>query len=1175
MDPDSSIEVDYESSDLENDLPSTITKVTYSNQNVLGLEQILKRPDTYIGSTARTSQKMWVFNKEAKEMEKRKITYVPGIYKIFDDILMNAVECKKANEKFSYIKVMIDKATGEISVESNGQGIPVQIHTEGIYLPEIIIGRLQSWSDMDDDEQRTYRDIKSYRFIICNVFSRELTIEIHDEKNSKQYKQTWSGNMSKSTRPEITSGTTSDMTRVTFQPDFSRFHMPSGIDDDLECLLHRRVYDIAGTVPGIETFLNNERIDIDFRTYCEMHVKGIASKRSAREGLLSPYNIILEDSKSHKEWQIAVALSDGSFQQVSFVNSVATTAGGTHVKYITDQITTHLFKTLQTEEKTHISDQSIIKNQLLIFINCRIPNPAFSSHDMAELTTTIRRLESKCILSNGFLDEIAASEILRNAMDFGKAIQGKPAGAEVRRWHVGNSKLVDAHLAGTERSHECSLILADGDSVNGLAMCGRALLDPDRLGILPLARNLPNVRNLLKSLMSKNEEVQALKEALGLENQKSYSDTRGLRYGHIWIWSDRDQGGSLFKGLVINFFQVEFPSILEIPNFFYDFITPVVQAWQGTNLTRPHKRESFFSIPQFEEWKAAHTSEMSLWNHKYFNGLGASSNEDAISYFTDLDAHLKKFEVMRPDEAQLVELVFSKKKADVRKEWLGNYAPGGYVDRTKSSISFGDFIRNELILSIMDRNVRSIPSVLDGFTPRQRKVMFAAFKKCLTTEQRVIDLAGYASEQTDYDENETSLYETIIGLAQTFAGWNNINCLETCGNFGSRLAGGSDAASPRYLSTRLSAWTLKIFSALDEPSLKMCHELGKETEPEVYAPVIPMILVNGANGIGTGWSTSIPNYNPVEIVQNLKRRMGRLGEVDGEEAEFQPMQPWYRFWNGLIKPAGPNRFETNGMLRWDGGSEVVITELPIRMWTDDFRAQLEEMISGSNGTPIIKSYEEFGDHKTVHFKIQLHETNAMDLNHQGLLGLFKLNKQIGTSNLVAFNKAGQLQKYQTVEEILEEYYIFRLEMYAKRKLYWLSKYKIKHRRLQNQTRFIREIIGGELVVQTQNKQAIIDQLREQNYEPFSPCRGGSKPQMIDDNMETLRQQDPNENALNFDYVLSMPIWSLTQERLDELNTMIEANKAELDALEALSVKDMWCQDLDDFLVEWNSQSIED
>ena len=267
-------------------------------------------------------------------------------------------------------------------------------------------------------------------------------------------------------------------------------------------------------------------------------------------------------------------------------------------------------------------------------------------------------------------------------------------------------------------------------------------------------------------------------------------------------------------------------------------------------------------------------------------------------------------------------------------------------------------------------------------------------------------------------------------------GSNNINCLEPSGNFGSRLAGGSDAASPRYTFTRLSPFARKIFSALDEPNLKFQYDDNNKIEPEVYAPIIPMVLVNGADGIGTGWSTTIPNYHPVDIVNNLKRRMGRLDEEDPEERPFETMMPWFRGWKGSPEPAGPDRYKFNGMAYQNDANpnEVVITELPIRMWTDDFKARLEKVISGVDGPSWIKDYKEFNDHKTVHFEIMVDEKHMAKVLEEGLLERFKLQKQVATSNLVAFDTNGMIRKYEKVEDILEEYYQYRLSMYLERKV---------------------------------------------------------------------------------------------------------------------------------------------
>jgi DNA topoisomerase-2 len=223
---------------------------------------------------------------------------------------------------------------------------------------------------------------------------------------------------------------------------------------------------------------------------------------------------------------------------------------------------------------------------------------------------------------------------------------------------------------------------------------------------------------------------------------------------------------------------------------------------------------------------------------------------------------------------------------------------------------------------------------------------------------------------------------------------------------------------------------------LDEPNLEHQYEDGKRIEPKIYAPVIPLILVNGAEGIGTGWSTSIPNYHPADIVKNLMRRMGRLEGQVGEERPFETMMPWFRGWKGTPEAAGPDRYKFNGIAYQNdkNPNEIIVTELPIRTWTDDFKAKLEDVISGAKGPSWIKDYKEFNDHKNVHFEIMLDEKSVKGVMEDTLAERFKLNKQVATSNLVAFDTRGQIRKYEKVEDILEEYYNFRLAMYTERKV---------------------------------------------------------------------------------------------------------------------------------------------
>ncbi|KAI3338874.1 DNA topoisomerase [Ustulina deusta] len=1166
--------------DGPSDSKSTKKKTaTEKYQKLTQLEHIIKRPDTYIGSVEPTEQSMWVFNKETELMEFRKVTFVPGLYKIFDEILVNAADNKQNDPNMSYIKVTINRELGEISVENNGKGIPVEIHQkEKVYIPELVFGHLLAGSNFDDEEERTVGGRNGYGAKLCNVFSSEFTVECQDSKSGKRYKQTWRDNMGKMDKAKITSNKSADFVRVTFIPDYKRFGMPDGIDDDLEALLNRRVYDMAGTVRGAKVYLGGSHVKLNFEKYCGMYAKAIAQGREAEE---SSGKVILEDSKGHPRWEVAFAVSDGTFHQVSFVNSIATTQGGTHVNYIADLICNSLLKHVNKKKKGHTLKLNHIRNHIFIFVNCLVKNPAFSSQTKEQLTTKASQFGSKCEFTDKFLKRIADTDAVANILHFAEQKADKMLAKSDgnKRSRISNAKLVDANLAGTKHGPECTLILTEGDSAKSLAVAGRAILDPDRIGVFPLRGKMLNVRDAPIDQISKNQEIQNIKQFLGLKHKQVYNDTKGLRYGHLMIMADQDHDGSHIKGLLINFLEVQYPSLLKIEGFFQEFITPIVKVWQGPNPKKPLKLKSFFTQPQYEEWKETHQSEIRRWHSKYFKGLGTSSNEDAQVYFNDLDNHLKQFDVMQPTEAQLFELAFSKKKADARKEWLGKFVPGTYLDHSTKQVSYDDFVNKELILFSMADNMRSIPSVIDGLKPGQRKVIYACLKRNLLKDKKVIELAGYVSEQTAYHHGEVSLQQTIIGLAQNFVGSNNVNCLEPSGNFGSRLAGGSDAASARYIHTRLSPFARRIFSSLDEPNLEHHVDDGKKIEPKVYAPVIPMVLVNGADGIGTGWSTSIPNYHPMDIIKNIRRRMGRFDD-DTEEKPFVNMTPWFRGWKGTLELAGSNRYQCNGIANQDDKkpNEVIVTELPVRMWTDDFKAKLEEIIRAEKAPSFIKDYKEFNDHQNVHFEIQLDEKHMKAALEEGLLEKFKLVKQVATSNLVAFDTRGMIRKYEKVEDILEEFYLFRMEMYSKRKAHWLSVYHSDYRKLKNQARFVQEIMDGELVVSRKKRQVIVGELRERKYETFAKKTDGKTTKEegedededdgVDDSAKAL---DINDDAHGYDYLLSMPIWSFTQERLDRLKEQIAKKKTEYDDLERLSEKDLWCKDLDDFETEWEAQ----
>lgn len=1078
----------------------------------------MKRPDTYIGSVERTEDNMWVYNSETDSMQYRKVSYVPGLYKIFDEILVNAADNKQNDKNMSEIRVTVDRESGEISVRNDGKGIPIEIHKEhGIYVPEMIFGHLLTSSNYDDQQAKVTGGRNGYGAKLCNVFSKEFTLETVDSKQKKKYKQTWTENMSKMGKAKITDIKTDDYTKVTYRADFAKFGM-DGIDDDFEALAKRRTYDMAGTLRGVKVYLNGDRVKVNsFAKYMEMYTKAIR-KEQGDEDDEKEKEVIITDR--HDRWDIGFAVSDGAFNQVSFVNSIATTSGGTHVNYIADQITEKLLAIVNKKNKGGVKlKPAQIKNHIFLFVNCSIVNPAFTSQTKEQLTTKASQFGSKPILSDKFLKAIEKTAVIQNIMHFAqqKADQLLKKSDGNKRSRMNNSKLTDANRAGTKDGWQCTLILTEGDSAALLALAGRAVVNPDLFGVFPLRGKLLNVRDASVDQISKNAELQNIKKFIGLQHKKEYTDTKGLRYGHIMIMTDQDHDGSHIKGLLINFLQCQFPSLLKIPDFLLEFITPIVKVWKGDS-RNPKQLKSFFSMPEYEEWKEQHKYERG-WDHKYFKGLGTSGVNDAKTYFGDLDTHMKAFHTMREQEEAMIELVFSKKKADARKEWLREFVPGRHLDLTTREITYDDFVNKELILFSMADNLRSIPSVIDGFKPGQRKVLYTCFKRNLKKDVKVVDLAGSATGMTDYAYGDASMQGTIVGLAQTFVGSNNINCLEPSGNFGSRLQGGSDAASARYLYTRLSPFARRIFHPQDDALLKYGESDGYKIEPEMYVPILPMILVNGADGIGTGWSSSIPNYNPLDIIENLRIRL-----QDGNSKEdMKPMIPWFKYFTGTTEDIGNDRYKFTGTIRQTGDNEIEITELPVRMWSQWFKDKLEDIIKAEKVPSIIKDYTDYNTPDRVHFIIKMEDKHMANALAKGLEETFKIYNTMATSNLVAFDAQGRIHKYASVLDIMEEFYHVRLQYYEKRKAFQLDNMQKELDKMSNQSRFIQMIIDGKLIVSKKKKAVLVVELKKLGFTPFPKV---SEAKAAGEDEEAQEDEDDEPGANDYDYLLGVSFTSL-------------------------------------------------
>ncbi|GAA55912.1 DNA topoisomerase II [Clonorchis sinensis] len=1195
------------------------------------LEHILLRPDSYIGSTERNVQSMWVMDEEKQCMVYRDILFSPGLYKIFDEILVNAADNKVRDPTMTCVKVDIEPEQNMIKIWNNGKGIPVVQHkVENVYVPTLIFGHLLTSSNYDDTERKVTGGRNGYGAKLCNIFSKKFIVETSSKDYKKSFRQVWTDNMTKTSDPKISPDKGDDFTCITFYPDLQRFGMTE-LDSDTVALFVRRAYDLAATTSGVKVFLNGKRLAIkSFMDYVDLYVKANKESETTPKVVFEGVN---------PRWQVAVAPSGSGFQQVSFVNGIATTKGGKHVDYIADQLNNKLIEIVKKKSgKSGVQIKPFqIKNHMWLFVNCLIENPTFDSQTKENMTLQPKSFGSTCTLSEKFVTQASKCGIVESVLSWVrfKAMEKLDKQCHKAK-HVklkGIPKLDDANNAGTKHSNQCTLILTEGDSAKSLAVAGLGVVGRDNYGVFPLRGKLLNVREASSKQIMDNAEINALIKIMGLQYKHKYENPeslKDLRYGKIMIMTDQDQDGSHIKGLIINFVHCNWPNLLK-HNVLEEFITPIVKVFKGKD------ELSFYSLPEFEEWQRS-TTNWHTWRIKYYKGLGTSSGKEAKQYFSDMIRHRIRFRYTGSEDDASIQLAFDRSKASERKNWLTSWTmerkrrrelslPEPYLyGKDTRAISYHDFVHKELVLFSNLDNERSIPSMvlftclkrnlvkeikvaqlagsvaelsayhhgeqsllgtivglaqnfvvvfdciavcivhtpfhsslLIGFTFFQ--VLFTCLKRNLVKEIKVAQLAGSVAELSAYHHGEQSLLGTIVGLAQNFVGSNNLNVLLPIGQFGTRLSGGKDAASARYIFTALSPLTRLIFHPADDPLLNYLRDDNQRIEPEWYAPIVPMVLINGAEGIGTGYSTRIPNYNVLEVISNLYRLL------DGEDT--LPMLPSFRGFCGTIQELEANRYMIHGEVAVLDDDTIEITELPVRTWTQTYKETvLEPMLNGTDKVqPCITDYKEYHTDTTVRFVVKMSAEKLREAEAIGLHKFFKLSSALTTNSMVLFDQLGCLKHYRNVDLILREFFDIRLQWYEKRKSYLEGMLAAEARKLENQARFVLEKIQSQISIENKPRKELIQILKSAAYDS-DPVRAWKecldKLASLEEEMES-GSGEPTEQTESggpdYNYILGMPLWSLTKERKDDLLAQRDAKQNELRVLRSKTASMLWRDDL--------------
>ena len=1148
-------------------------------------EHILELPDTYIGSTELQDETRWIYDPTSKKMIHKTLKFNPGFYKIFDEVLVNARDAMVRSQTepgkttIKHIDVCASTVNGRfvLSVENDGDGIPLEMHpTEKVFVPEMIFGHLLTSGNYNKEEEKIVGGKNGYGAKLANIFSSRFTVTVRSPKHGQHYLQTWENNMSVC-KPAITKKDKGlkGFVRIEFTPDLARFPgvaSGEGITADMMSVLQTRVLEIAA-MAGKEVKVTYNAAVLEVNTF----------EKFVRLFMLDSAALAYE--RCGPRWEIAAVLTRSLFsddqgtpedRHISFANGINTRKGGKHVDSVQRHILGEVCEVALKKRKLEIKPGQL-KDAVTLFVNATIVNPSFDSQTKETLTTPVAKFGSSPTYSGKITEGLIKAGILDEAqaiLDAKLAREAKKTDGNKRKTIRGLPKLEDALWAGTPKSSECTLILTEGDSAATSAITGLKVVGREKWGVFPLKGKMLNVKDISLDKFNKNEELSAIKKILGLEQGKKYASVKDLRYGRVMVMADQDADGSHIKGLLMNLFHTEWQNLMKI-GFICSLATPLLKAFKKS-VVRP-----FYNENEFTEWKASLGPEGTKgWTLKYYKGLGTSTPAEAREWFENLHEIKYMWEepisgggggdtseatAMASPSDEAISLAFSKKRADDRKRWLTTYDPKRVLNIGKGgNIPYSRFINDELIHFSNADNIRSLPHLMDGLKPSQRKILFGCFKRGLKQEVRVAQLAGYVSEHAAYHHGEASLTATIVGMAQTFVGSNNIHLLAPVGQFGSRLMGGKDAASARYIHTHLESIVDVLFRKEDQPILNYLVDDGLMVEPENYYPVVPLLAINGCVGIGTGFSTDIPPHNPDDVIRLIRDRLtGALNTLEGVE-----LSPWWLGFKGPVTKHADSTWMTKGLYTFDDAKHsITITELPVGVWTKDYKAYLDELASvegvssktekssdpgrTDDGKPILKGFDDLYNDVEVKFVLYLdhdyYEDVKADTNE--FEKRFKLTNTWKTTNMVCFDVNNQIIKYQKIGDLLEAYLEPRLDAYEARRQNEIEYLEAEAIEYDAKARFLQAILDGTLELRRATDEFIVDSMKKLALPPLS-----------------LKTAPDSVDA--YEYLLRMRMDRVKAAAVTEAEESVRKAKEALKALESVTAVGLWLEDLAAFEKGW-------
>jgi len=831
-----------------------------------------------------------------------------------------------------------------------------------------------------------------------NTFSTFFKVTTYDATRNLLFEQTWTKNLSIVGEPKVTSPPKSKYKRgftlVEFIPDWTRFGMPEGLNEGTQKVLEACTWGASGcTGPKVKVYYNGEVVPVKaFSDFAGLLTKTVDASivpigtipivPMAYDYVSQSRSAIVKDTTKFKNaekidrgeffvrFEVCVfpAQEDHKTLQkccIGFVNALQCSEGE-HVDFVYSKLAAHIKEKLTKKypnipiPKTLVK---MIKSRFFVALRVLLDDPLFDAQTKEKLDSPKpkdfgfdwtppaafwKQIDSMNIIES-LLEKIVTADTKTTVKNLG-------GGSDIGTGSTFSKKPIipkydPAKNAGT-KNNTCILFITEGDSAKTLVEAGISVIGRDNYGIFPIKGKLPNVRDISESDAIKNIEVGRILKIMGVRpgTKQVWSD---LNYqGGICGFTDQDSDGGHIMGLLMNLFHCLCKFGIEAkPEMMLRFATPQFRFTPKTEKTRDLYQTGpfmeFTSKAELNQWmKTKNISEdqaHSLFKVNYFKGLGTSTNADAKRYFQNIDKRMIKVVYTGADSDEAIKDMFEKKRVGKRKDLLSNvYNPDMFVDYTQPTVTWTDYLKNEVLPFSREDNERSIAHFADGLKPSQRGVIFTMLSKNIVSPAKVAEVTGKVMEYTHYAHGETSLQDTIVGLAQDFWGTNNINFLFPDGQFGSRTLGRNSNASPRYIFTKLNNPIARATFPKIDFDLGLCERQvvdGEHREPSCLLPVVPVVLINGSSGIGTGWSSDVPCYNPKDVVALLKSM------ISGTSDKIELM-PWFAHFRGTVVETEPSKYAVNGMYSVDDTSEsdvlVTVTELPIGKWRDVYQSDMQE-----------------------------------------------------------------------------------------------------------------------------------------------------------------------------------------------------------------------------------------